>query len=209
MRFRYLLWDFDGTLFDTYPPLIRSIEQALADFGITEPHEEIVRLLNITLADCATTLVERHHLDAAQFDARVDAHHANTTLQDRPPFPGVIRVCERLAAAGGANYIFTHRPRPSLYEFLEAFGVSDLFADCLSTADGYARKPDPAGFVALIERHALPREHVLAVGDRDLDILAGQGAGVRTCLFKTPPSPEVTPDYWIDAFDELEELLDL
>jgi phosphoglycolate phosphatase-like HAD superfamily hydrolase len=42
-----------------------------------------------------------------------------------------------------------------------------------------------------------------------LDILAGQGAGVRTCLFKTPPSPEVTPDYWIDAFDELEELLDL
>lgn len=209
MRFKYLLWDFDGTLFDTYPPLIRSMEQALADFGIVEPREEIERLLNITLADCFNTLVARHGLDAAQFDARLDVYHANVTIQDRPPFPGAIRVCERLVAAGGTNYIFTHRPRPSLYEFLEAFGVAGLFADCLSTADGYPRKPDPAGFIALIERHALPREDVLAVGDRDLDILAGQGAGVRTCLFSTPPSPGVTPDYRITAFDELEAILEM
>lgn len=209
MRYPYLLWDFDGTLFDTYPPLIRSFERALADFGIVEPREEIMRLLNITLDDCFRTLVARHHLDAAQFDARLDAHHAHVTIQDRPPFPGAIRVCERLIAAGGRNYIFTHRPRASLFQFLDGFGVSGLFADCLTTAEGYPRKPDPAGFVALLEKNALPRAQVLAVGDRDLDIAAGQGAGLHTCLFSPQPVPGVEPDYRIADFAELEHILGL
>jgi HAD superfamily hydrolase (TIGR01509 family) len=209
MRFRYLLWDFDGTLFDTYPPLVQAIERALADLGIAEPREEIERLLGITLADCVSTLAEQHGLDAAEFEARIDDYYRQTLPQDMPPFPGAIQVCERLIAAGGRNYIFTHRTRPSLYRLLNAYGVAELFADCLTVEDGYPRKPDPAGFIALLEKHALPRDEVLAVGDRDLDIAAGQGAGVRTCLFSAQPSPGVEPDFQISALVELRGILGL
>jgi phosphoglycolate phosphatase-like HAD superfamily hydrolase len=31
--FDYLLWDFDGTLFDTYPPLVHAIEQGAGRMG--------------------------------------------------------------------------------------------------------------------------------------------------------------------------------
>ncbi len=209
MRFRYLLWDFDGTLFDTYPPLVRALEHALADRGITESREEIVRLLGITLADCTAVLVERHGLDAADFEARVEHTYSQATILDKPPFPGALRVCEHVVAAGGRNYIFTHRGRASLFELLEAYGMVGLFADCLAVEDGYPRKPDPSGLITLIEKHALPRTEVLAVGDRDLDILAGQGAGVRTCLFNAQPPPGIQPDYVIAALEELEDILRL
>jgi beta-phosphoglucomutase-like phosphatase (HAD superfamily) len=33
MRFRYLLWDMDGTLFDTYPGINRAVVEAFAEFG--------------------------------------------------------------------------------------------------------------------------------------------------------------------------------
>jgi phosphoglycolate phosphatase-like HAD superfamily hydrolase len=209
MRFRYLLWDFDGTLFDTYPPLVRAIERALADLETAEPREEIERLLGITLADCVATLAERHGLDPAALDTQISDYYRQTTPQDMPPFPGAIRVCERLIAAGGRNYMFTHRTRPSLMRLLDGYGVAGLFADCLTVEDGYPRKPDPAGFIALLEKHALPRGEVLAVGDRDLDIVAGQGAGVRTCLFNAQPSPGVKPDYVITQFQALERIIGL
>jgi phosphoglycolate phosphatase-like HAD superfamily hydrolase len=209
MRFRYLLWDFDGTLFDTYPPLVRAIEHALADREVSEPHPEIERLLGITLADCVATLAQRHGLDAAEFGAQVTQYYRQTALQEMPPFPGAIRVCQRLIAAGGRNYMFTHRTRASLMRLLDGYGVAGLFADSLTVEDGYPRKPDPAGFIALLEKHALPRGEVLAVGDRDLDIVAGQGAGVRTCLFNAQPSPGVEPDYVITEFRALERIIGL
>ncbi len=203
MRFRYLLWDFDGTLFDTYPPLIRAIEQALADFKIAERREVIADLLGDTLARCIAALTVTHSLDGAAFEARVDTYWRQTTPQDNPPFPGVVHACERVLAAGGRHYIVTHRGRESMLALLDWYNIRGMFADFLTRDDGYPRKPDPASFQAMIERHHLPLHEVLVIGDRALDIQAGQGAGVHTCLFSAVPLPGVQPDYMIADFAAL------
>ena len=36
---KHFIWDFDGTLFDTYPIIIQQIQTALAGFGCTVLHE--------------------------------------------------------------------------------------------------------------------------------------------------------------------------
>jgi phosphoglycolate phosphatase-like HAD superfamily hydrolase len=208
MRFRYLIWDFDGTLFDTYPALIKALERGLADFNLVVPREDIAALLSQTLDICIHTLITTHGLDLDAFEERVSFHHRQTALDDQPLFPGVVRVCERFVAAGGMNTIFTHRAHQSLRRFLDHHGITPLFADTLSVDAGYPRKPDPAGFITLIERHHMPRAEVLVIGDRDLDIQAGQEAGVQTCMFQGVPSPGVCPDYRITTYPELEAILD-
>lgn len=207
MRFRYLIWDFDGTLFDTYPALNRIIRQALDDFGVTETEERVAALLSDTLSNTVETLVTENNLDPAAFEARIDHHFAQITLADRPPFPGAIRVCERFQAAGGRSYIYTHRDRESLMRFLDWQNVAELFAGIVTRDDGYPRKPDPTGFLALIATYDLPKAAVLAVGDRDLDIQAAHGAGVAGCLFSAQPGDGVTPEYVIADFAELEQIL--
>lgn len=209
MRYRYLIWDFDGTLFDTYPALVRSIERALADHNLTVPRGELEHMLAETLQFCFETLVERFSLDADAFDARIEHYHRQTTVRDKPPFPGVIRLCERFVKAGGQNFIITHRDHDSLMQLLTWYKVEGLFAATITRDDGYPRKPDPASFEALLERRALPCDQVLAVGDRDLDVLAGQAAGVHTCLFNATPGDGVQPDHTIASFAELEALLEL
>ena len=209
MRYCYLIWDFDGTLFDTYPALVRSIERALADRDLVVPRGELEGMLAQTLQFCFETLVERFALDADTFDAQVDYYHRRTTVKDKPPFPGVIQICEHFVKAGGQNFIITHRDRDSLMQLLTWYKVEGLFAATVTRDDGYARKPDPASFDALLDMHDLPRDQVLAVGDRDLDILAGQAAGVHTCLFNATPGYGVQPDHVITSFAELENLLDI
>jgi len=209
MRFDYLLWDFDGTLFDTYPPLVHAIEQALAEWGVSVPAARIRALLAETLDHAVDTLSAELGVEQSTLNERIDHYHARVTPAERPPFPGVIALCERFKAAGGANLLFTHRDRPTLDALLAWHHADHLFLDILTTDDGYPRKPDPAGFCALIKRNALPRDRVLAVGDRDLDVQAGKAAGIATCLYDASPSPGVNPDFRIASWDELAALLAL
>ena len=207
MRFRYLLWDMDGTLFDTYPGISRAVIEAFADLGVPVDPAEVSALLTETLGHCVKTLAARHNLDVAAVMTAYTRRWAAVPLDILPPFPGVVRVCRRVIAAGGANYIFTHRGRESLDQFLALYEMADLFADTAALDEGHPRKPDPGGFLAVIERNHLPKDQVLTIGDRDLDILAGRAAGIKTCLYAAAPSPDAPPDYVIADYAELEALL--
>jgi beta-phosphoglucomutase-like phosphatase (HAD superfamily) len=47
--FRCIIWDFDGTLVDTYPEIARTINQALATFDKTACLERITELSSVSL----------------------------------------------------------------------------------------------------------------------------------------------------------------
>ncbi len=214
MRFSALIWDMDGTLFDTYPAIRAGVVAAFAEHGVTVDALRVASLLAITFNDCVDILAAEHGLEPAAIQAtyaRLRPEGVPPALC--PPFPGVVEICRRMVEAGGKNLIFTHRDRDSLDRFLAHYEMSALFADTLTAEEGGTRKPDPAGFLALLARNNVPPERALAIGDRDLDIEAGQRAGMRTCYFAPPDfpggplPPAITPDYTISSYDELLTIL--
>jgi phosphoglycolate phosphatase-like HAD superfamily hydrolase len=182
---QHLIWDVDGTLFDTYPAIARAFQDASADLGAIVLLEEIMRLALISVDHCVTTLSNTYALPVDQLEERFAQHYQTVTPEDQLPFAGVEAVCEHIRSRGGLNLIVTHRGRAGLDRLLAAHRLTDYFTDITSNDDAYPRKPDPAAFIALIERHQLPREATLGVGDRDIDILAAQAAGLHTALFGT------------------------
>jgi HAD superfamily hydrolase (TIGR01509 family) len=203
---RFLIWDVDGTIFDTYPAFTRAFGAAFDELGAAAPLDRIDALCRKSLTSCITTLAREFDLDEEDVLHGFQEHYASIPAQEQPPFPGVAEICAYVRAIGGDNYIVTHRGSQSLSRLLAVHHMVDYFADRLTADDGYPRKPDPASFDAMIERHHLTREEILAIGDRELDVLAGQAAGVRTCLFGAA-SPEATPDYAITDFADLHRIL--
>jgi phosphoglycolate phosphatase-like HAD superfamily hydrolase len=203
---RFLIWDVDGTIFDTYPAFTRAFGVAFDELGAAVPLDRVDVLCRKSLTGCITTLAREFELDEDDVLHGFQRHYASIPAQGQPPFSGVAEVCAYVRAIGGDNYIVTHRGGQSLSRLLAVHHMADYFADRLTADDGYPRKPDPASFDAMIERHHLRREEILAIGDRDLDILAGKAAGVRTCLFGGA-SPEVAPDYAITDFANLHRIL--
>jgi phosphoglycolate phosphatase-like HAD superfamily hydrolase len=116
-------------------------------------------------------------------------------------------VCQLIHSRGGLNLIVTHRRRAGLDQLLTTHGLADHFNDIISHDDGYPRKPDPDAFNTLIERHQLPRGETLAVGDRDIDILAAHAAGLAAALFGTNPIT-ATPDVVLRDFGTLRRLIE-
>jgi HAD superfamily hydrolase (TIGR01509 family) len=203
---RNIIWDVDGTLFDTYPAMAAAMRAAMADFGVDEPDDRLEALARVSMGHCISTVSAAHHLDEETVERSFLAHYAGAQPEDQPPFPGVREVCEAVCAAGGKNVIVTHRRRVTTLELLAVHDMSRYFSGHITADDGFVRKPDPAAFIAALENFGLPAAETMTVGDRDIDILAGRAAGVFTCLFG-PAADGVTPDLTIRNFDELHRYL--
>jgi HAD superfamily hydrolase (TIGR01509 family) len=199
---RNIIWDVDGTLFDTYPAMAGALQTALLDFGVDAPVDWLESLARRSMDHCIASLAQTYALGEADILRTFLEQYGRRSLIEQPPFPGVRAVCEQICAAGGKNVIVTHRRRAGTEGLLAAHDMRDYIAGSITGDDGYPRKPHPAAFEAALETYDLPPAETLTVGDRDIDILAGQAAGLFACLFG-PPVDGIAPDLVIGDFSEL------
>lgn len=85
--------------------------------------------------------------------------------------------------------------------------MDQYFEVYVTDEDGLPRKPAPDMVRRILDVTGRPAKNFLMIGDRELDILAAQAAGVRGCLFTEKRENAVTAAEYTVA--RLEELLDI
>ncbi|MFC2026037.1 HAD family hydrolase [Chloroflexota bacterium] len=203
---RNIIWDFDGTLFDTYPAIIHGWMYALEQQGIAVSEERISDLIRVSFTHCAETLEREAGVNIEELESSFPKYYRGFPAEDQPPFEGVREVCRYILSIRGANIIVTHRPIDTAKPILKARGMVDYFRDIYSLHDGYPGKPDPAMFRLALEQHHLNPEETLAVGDRDIDLRAGESAGLRTCYYDVF-NQKMNADITIQDYFQLMEIL--
>lgn len=201
-----ILWDVDGTLFDTYPAITFAISKTLKEAGVSAAMNMIDGLARQSLEYCLQILSQRFKLDPDLLRRRFAESYGTVSPANQPPFPGVREVCELIHTNGGLNIIVTHRAVSSTRSLLDAHDMTSLFDAVFSVEQGHPRKPDPAMLEAAIRQFELDKTETMVVGDRDLDIQAGRAAGVRTCLFGQAQIA-ARVDFKMDDYSQLLELL--
>ena len=200
--FRNIIWDVDGTLFDTYPAIAKAFQAALNDFGKEASPYWIEGLAKMSLDHCVEILANQYQLNEEHIEQAFGEHYDHVLPEEQPPFPGVITICEYIYGIGGKNVIITHRGHESTNKLLVANHMTHYFAGCITRDDGCPRKANPAAFESILKIHGLEPEATIAIGDRDIDILAGQAAGIFTCFFGSKVNGGIA-DVTINSFDEL------
>ncbi len=204
--FTDIIWDFDGTLFDTYPATAKAFQKALRVYHIEEASSTIQDYLKISEGYAVAHFKKEYALDD-RFDDVYDACKRAIPFEDVKPFPYAAEVCAQIAASGGRNYMITHRGGSTL-TLLGYYGMMPSFTEVVTKRYGFARKPNPEAFLYLIDKYQMDRCSVMVVGDRDLEILAGKAAGISTCLYNTNgivPSEE--PDFHIESLNNLLDII--
>lgn len=202
-----LIWDFDGTLYDTYPVMVRAYLATLADFGLTKvKKDELYRLLKFKSARFATAyFVKLYGLEAAAFTDRY--HHYEERWQQKPAvYPGAVDVLTKVVQKKGLNLLETHRDQRA-QTFLEQDNLAQYFAGGVTASDAYPRKPDPSALLALVDRYQLDPQHTAMVGDRRLDVEAGVNAKLKTIYFNVDGLNDAPQATW--QVNELNEILSL
>lgn len=181
---RSIIWDFGGTLFDTYPDLDRALCHAVFADDATEHLLQVGRLTRVSTGHAVRELSRRFGVaEQDLLQALADVKNVWRT-EPAPLMEGACEVMHTVHTAGGLNLVATHRDRGSAEQLLQARGVH--VDDMICAPDGFPRKPDPTMHQELLRRHGLDPEDVGAVGDRSADAQAAAGAGVRAFLLLSP-----------------------
>ena len=187
MLYQNYLWDFDGTLYDSYPHTMRCCWDALTAAGLAEhlDYEMTYRTILVSFAemkrytampdDVYEAFVHRAHLIG---DEEVPPRAA--------PFPDAREVLAAIVERGGRNYLYTHRNHTARW-YLETYGLAEYFADAVTSEEGFPPKRAPDAVLALLARNHLDPASCVMVGDREIDGLAGKNAGIAGALVNYPP----------------------
>jgi phosphoglycolate phosphatase len=191
-----LVFDFDGTLADTWRDLAAAVNRALADAGLPAVHGPDVKFW---IGHGVRPLLARAVPDAD--DARLEAlfarfseDYARSSLDTTRLYDG-IEAC--LAACAGATLaIASNKPEQFLLPMVEGLGIARHFDAVLGGDSLAARKPDPAVLYEVAtrvghdafrrseqsERAEWRRQAPTSwmIGDSAVDVATGRAAGART-----------------------------
>lgn len=201
-----LIWDFDGTLFDTYPLMARTMRRVLQQQGIDEPQATIQRLMEVSMGHAVDHYKQKVGLDDAMLDRFLD-YIAAAPLEQSPPFAHVEAICARVCRDGGHNHLCTHSSK-RVKTMMDAFGMGKYFSIWVTGDDGFARKPAPDSVQHIIDRSGVDKAEFIMLGDRELDIGAAQNAGIRACLFTNGQTGiKTTADYVLHSFADFDRVI--
>lgn len=178
---RVVVFDLDGTLVDSLPPVLAAIAHAIEPFGSRPTMDIFARLGGPPDRFIPDLVSDPAHVPLAL--ARLgEAFVANEHLI--APFAGARELLGELAASGIACAVWTGRDRFSTERLLARFAFDTLVPQVVCGDDLPSHKPDPAGLRELLARCGVAPDAALLVGDADVDVLGGAACGVETCLIR-------------------------
>ena len=178
---RHVFWDFDGTLLDTYPAMVRAFIAGAADYGIAITPARTLLLMKNCLAHCCEVVGAENGVPAKALEAAFRRHEQGELARGLPPVEGVPELLQTLHTHGVRHYVATHRDM-ACRDLLDKAGLLAYFSGFVAKEDGLPRKPAPDMLLHLMRWHGLQPEECLMVGDRPLDTEAGMAAGVTSVL---------------------------
>lgn len=178
----HLFWDFDGTLYDSYPQLLHSFTSGLKALSLDHlwSKAEILKRLKVSVYHAALVCAAESGKDVQEIMNSYRVFHEQES--SFPPYGGLEQCLKTLHDAGYHHYLYTHRDR-SAVDQLKQDDLWKLFDDAVLRTDGYPDKPAPDALLAMMERNHLSAAECAMIGDRDIDLDAGHNAGMSGILF--------------------------
>ncbi|MCE9657983.1 MAG: HAD-IA family hydrolase [Burkholderiales bacterium] len=176
-RFDLIVFDWDGTLFDSTRLIARCIQSACADVGTTVPNDrDASYVIGLGLGDAL-----RHaapELPRERYPELADRyrHHYLASQNDIVLFEGTLEMLEALKERNHSLAVATGKNRRGLDDALARSVLAGYF-DATRTADETASKPDPLMLNELMRELGCPPERTLMIGDTTHDLQLAANAG--------------------------------
>lgn len=209
---RAALFDFDGTLADSFAAITASTNHVRESFGLPALSEAEIRgHVGLGLAHLLRALVPNAPVEEAI--ARYRTHHQTIMFTLTRPMPGVAKTIPELARRGLRLGVCSNKRVEFTRQLVQSLGLAADFECVLGPEDvGGRAKPDPAMLLEGIKRLGVSASETVYVGDMDVDVQTGKAAGVPVWLVPggavgLEEALAACPDKLLTGFDQLLDLL--
>ena len=176
-QFDLVVFDWDGTLYDSTALIVRSIQAACADLSLPIPtKDEASYVIGLGLHDAL------RHVAPTMDPARVHElsrryqHHYLSSHHELSLFDGALEMLAMLKERQHWLAVATGKTRLGLNEALGHAELRGMF-DSTRTADETQSKPHPQMLLELIREFGVEPERTLMIGDTTHDLQLAINAG--------------------------------
>ncbi len=208
-----IAFDLDGTLVDTAPDLMGTLNTVLGEEGLPPLPYEMAPLL---VGRGAKVMLERGFAADGQpleepeasrlFERFIDVYLGRIADESRP-FPGVLQALDRLEAEGAILAVCTNKRTDLSLAVMDALKLTDRFKVIVGPDMAPRAKPDASHLLRTIELAGGDPKRALMVGDSINDVLAAKNAEIPVVVvtfgYTDVPARDLGGDALIDRFDEL------
>lgn len=222
--YKLVIFDFDGTIFDTYDAIEHSVLLTFDSLlpGFTPPADQVRQL--VSTGGSPGNTFRSLHPDLATFDEdawvrKYRELYAAHGQQRAKPFPGAEQLLRSLRERNVPVVIISNKGVEALKSALTKTGLLGYFPGPFILGDGIpgvTRKPDPSSFTDVIlprlqEVYGEQEGEVLVVGDTRTDIQFARNIGAKVCWCRYGQGDgeecaRLEPDYTIDAVGDVLEI---
>ena len=195
MKYKYIIFDMDGTLLDTQAALLASIEKGLKEFELKEEYSkkdlednwggDVLKQLIEFVKENSIRAVEREQIIWEL------TRHYNVEIWDAyvKPFPGITSMLQCLKEQGISLNVYSNSPETIAKPLIE-YCFPNIFDYVIGLTDEI-KKPDAEILKQLFAEHHVDQSQVLMVGDTMTDYLTAINGGIDFAGAIWDDSPQV------------------
>ena len=206
-----IVYDFDGTLVDTFADIADSVNLALTEMGLESLDKKTIRgYIGNGMVNLMTMSLKKSGCNDIETSVLLFQKHYSHHLLDQTNFyPNGKEIVEYFFDK--KNAVLSNKPINFIEKILKALSFFKPFDSIIGGDSLNVKKPDPKGLILIMNKFNCPPEKTLMIGDSSIDIETGKHAGVITCgvsygLGNLGSLTSSNPDYLIDNLSQLKSL---
>ena len=173
-----LLFDFDGTLYDTVEGIAKSAQYALKKLGVDAPLEELRCFAGPPLVDIFMERYGFSHKTAWKARGLFQERYIPIGVYESRPFPGMRAFLARMRERGFTLAVATSKPLDLAEQLLQSAGLRAYFSVVRgSTLDGNNNSKQEIVEGVMADLRAA-KEDCLLIGDTRYDVAGAHAAGI-------------------------------
>lgn len=180
MRYKYVIFDLDGTILDTLDDLADATNAALASMGYPKRTRDEVRMF---VGNGIRKLIERATPDGISEEDTVKTHEAFTAYysvhcKDKTkPYDGIPELVAELRENGIRSAVVSNKADYAVKALCEEY-FGTLFDISIGEREGIRKKPAPDSVLEVMRLMGADAEHTIYIGDSDVDIMTAKNSGI-------------------------------
>ena len=214
MKYKYVLFDLDGTITDPFDGITASIIYALDKFGISVPdRNELAAFIGPPLVDSFSKYYGFSHGCSLAAVGYYREYYGKKGIFECTLYDGIADLFHKLKDSGVKVIIATSKPEHFAIKLMEHFALDDCFVSiCGATMDEKRTNKDEVIRYALDRNGITNTDDCIMVGDRKYDVRGAKAAGIKSVgvLYGYGSRDEmdaVAPDFIAKNIAELETIL--
>ena len=169
MSIKYVVFDWDGTLADTYSVISAAYDHTFDTLGLPRiPYDELKRLTSaIPNKDMLAHLFGERKTEAAKaYYSFIDQHHTSALK----PISGARRLLDYCQKHHITCLLITNKKNPYITAEVKQLGFADFFHKIIAAGEYAEDKPHPLAVHAAFDGILPPADEILVLGDGEADV---------------------------------------